>query len=114
MINQDTINPNAMNTVIVGLDLTQLQAFMTDMSDITAEKVAVKLGKKPATMSFNAACKRFRRTVVERWIREGVIKRYSDGPGLMCRINEAECMIAEASENRIAHLTSNGLMYDQR
>jgi len=96
-----------MNTTIPGLDLTQLRAFMTDMSDIAAEKVAVKLGKKKATLSMHAASIAYGKTVVERWLREGVVKKYRDGEGKMWRINEAELMIARASENRIAHLTYN-------
>jgi hypothetical protein len=96
-----------MNTTIPGLDLTQLRAFMTDMANITAEKVAVATGQKKATLSMHAAGKRFGKMVVERWLKEGVVKKRRDGEGLMWRINEADLMIAEASEHRIAHLTYN-------
>ena len=98
-----------MNIGIPVLDLTQFRALLKDVTKITAENLAVAKGDKKATISMHAAGKRFGKTVVQRWLDEGVVKRSRDGVGLMWRINEADLMIAEAAENRHAHITYNNL-----
>lgn len=89
------------------IDHTQLRALIADVTSVVTNKILTELDLLKPSMSMHAACKKYGKDVVERWVDEGLIKKNRDAEGKMWRLDRNELEIVSRSSNRHSFLNHN-------
>lgn len=87
---------------------TERVSMLKDAAELGALAVVVKMGKLKPYITQNAAYRTYGRNVVERWVKEGLIKLIKDGPkNASIRIDRVTIETAAKVSNRPSYQPLN-------
>jgi hypothetical protein len=78
----------------------ELARMLSDAAELTVKRYRIEAGAERAYLSKNEAYRRYGRSVVDRWLREGLVELHKDGNGnLACRISAIQLEVAAKASN---------------
>ena len=93
----------------------ELGRLLNDAAELAVQRYRIARGEERGYVSKREAYQRFGRRLVDRWLREGLVKLHKDGTGnLAARLSLAELEVAARTSNYASYFGSLGVWEDRR
>lgn len=92
----------------ITLEIYELRDLLRDANELGAVQALVSAGIVPEFISQRESYRLYGKGVVDRWVKEGLIRRHKDGNNTSkIRYSKIELETLAKSNNRLTYLTTN-------